>query len=126
IAAVIQATGLAAASIAEIVEGLTVDTDRMQQNIDSTQGTIYAERAMILLAPAIGRDRAHLLLEEAARLAVTQKRSLSDVLADMAEVTKHLDRAVLQQLSDAESYLGSAERFRERLLQLTPTSAKKE
>src|SRR5262249_24661993 len=72
IAAVSQATGLAAASIAEIVEGLTVDTDRMQQNIDSTQGTIYAERAMILLAPAIGRDRAHLLLEEAARLAVTQ------------------------------------------------------
>ena len=45
VAAIIQATGLAAASMAEVAEGLTVDKARMRSNIEATHGAIFAERA---------------------------------------------------------------------------------
>lgn len=126
VSAIVQATGVAAASIAEIAEGLTVDAERMRQNIDATRGTIYGEKAMMLLATAIGRDKAHHLLDQAARDSLAKKRPLADVLAEMPEVTKHLDRKALQQLTTAADYLGSAEIFRKRLLQSTQTNPKKD
>jgi 3-carboxy-cis,cis-muconate cycloisomerase len=116
VAGVVQATGLAAISMAEALEGLTVDTARMRANIDATHGTIFAERAMMLLAPHLGRDAAHKLLEEAVRKAIEQKRCLSEVLGEMAEIARLLDHAVLTDLDDPEKYLGVAEEFRTRLL----------
>ncbi len=116
VAGIVQATGLAAASMAEVLEGLTVDAARMRTNIDATHGTIFAERAMMLLAPHIGRDAAHKLLEEAVRKSIEQKRSLGDVLAEMPEVTRWLDGGTLKGLDVPENYLGVAEEFRLRLL----------
>lgn len=125
VGALIRATGVAAATIAEIAEGLTTDADCMNENIDATRGTIYAEKVMMLLASAMGRDRAHHLLEQATRDSISKKRQLADVLAEMPEVTKHLDRTALQQLTPAAKYLGSAELFRQRLLQ-SPLNSKKD
>jgi 3-carboxy-cis,cis-muconate cycloisomerase len=126
LAGIVQAAGVAAASIAEIAEGLTVDTERMRENLDATQGTIFAEKAMILLGAKIGRDKAHQVIEEATRRAVAQKQPLAEVLAAMPEVTKHLDGASLKTLSVAEDYLGSAESFRQQLLQDAHTGKKKD
>ena len=117
LAGITQLTGLAAATIAEIARGLSVDSERMTQNITQTRGTIYAEKATMLLAAKLGRDMAHRLLDHASKQAFLQKRSLPDVLAEMPEMAKHLDRDALRQLGDAESYLGSSEFFRQRLLQ---------
>jgi 3-carboxy-cis,cis-muconate cycloisomerase len=116
VAGIVQATGLAAASMAEVLEGLIVDAARMRANIDATHGAIFAERAMMLLAPDIGRDAAHKLLEEAVRKSIEQKRSLGDVLAEMPEVTRWLDGGTLKGLDVPENYLGVAEEFRLRLL----------
>ena len=116
IAAVIQTTGVAAASIREIAEGLSIDAARMRQNIAATQGTIFTEKAMIVLAGKLGREKAHKLLEDATREVVSENRPLADVLAEMPEVAKHFEKTVLEQLSDPELYLGSAEQFRLALL----------
>jgi 3-carboxy-cis,cis-muconate cycloisomerase len=126
IAAVMQATGVAAASIAEIAEGLTVDESRMRENIDATHGTIFAEKAVIVLGAALGRDVAHQLVEKAVQQAVAQGRQFAEVLAEMPDVGKRLDTATLRQLSVAEDYLGSAESFRLRLLQSPPSGSKKD
>ena len=88
----------------------------MRANIEATRGAVFAERAMMLLAETIGRDVAHKLLDEAARRSVTEGRRLRDVLADMPEVSRHLDRDTLNALEVPEQYLGSAEAFRKRLL----------
>jgi 3-carboxy-cis,cis-muconate cycloisomerase len=125
VAAIIQATGVAAASIAEIAEGLTIDAGRMHENLDATRGAIYAEKILILLTAKLGRDHAHHLLENASRAAFMQKRNLADVLAEMPDVMKHLDHAALQRLAIAEDYLGSAEIFRVRLLQPDAPDTKK-
>ena len=116
IAALMQAAGVAAASMAEVVEGLSVDEARMRANIDATYGVIFAERAMMLLGAKLGRDVAHKLLDQATRQSVTEGRHLVEVLSEIPEVTRHLDHATLERLERPEEYLGSADAFRKRLL----------
>jgi 3-carboxy-cis,cis-muconate cycloisomerase len=116
VAAIIQATGLAIHSMAEVAEGLTVNTARMQSNIEATHGAVFAEKAMLLLSPRIGRDSAHGLLEKASQEAVASGRLLSEVLGEMREVKGHLDSKALHDLENSDLYLGVAEEFRTRLL----------
>ncbi len=125
VAAVIQATGVAAASIAEIAEGITVDTARMRQNLDETRGLVFAEKAMTVLAGKLGREKAHQLLEAAVRKAIEQKRTLAEALGETPEIAKFLDKAALQRLAIAEDYLGSSESFRIALLQAPPSTPTK-
>jgi 3-carboxy-cis,cis-muconate cycloisomerase len=125
VAAVIQTTGVAAASIAEIVEGLTIDSNRMRCNLEQTRGIVFAEKAMVLLAGELGREKTRELLETAVRKAVEQKRDFADVLADIPEITKILDKAALEKLAAAEDYLGSAESFRRELLRGTDSISTK-
>lgn len=126
IAAAVQATAVAAASIAEIAEGLVVDSARMEANLDRTLGTIYAEKAMLLLAGKLGRDQAHQLLEEAASTAITERRHLADVLGEIPDVTRHLNPATIGQLEVAGDYLGSAAAFRLRQMQAALPAKKRD
>ncbi len=116
VAELMQATGVATASMAEVAEGLRVDGARMRANIEATSGVVFAERAMMLLGEKLGRDVAHKLLDEAARQSVTQGRHLYEVLGEMPEVSRHIDRETLKKIEAPEEYLGSAEAFRKRLL----------
>jgi 3-carboxy-cis,cis-muconate cycloisomerase len=124
VAAVIQSTGVAASSMAEAASGLSVDTNRMRANLEATNGLIFAERAMMLLAPIIGRDTAHKLLESAARKSVEKGKRLASVLAGIPEVKKHLNTATLRRLESPEQYLGSAEDFRKAQLSQKSVSKK--
>jgi 3-carboxy-cis,cis-muconate cycloisomerase len=116
VATVIQSTGVAISSMAEVTEGLSVDTEKMRLNIGNTDGLIFAERAMMLLGSKLGRDVAHKLLEGAARRSANENRNLAAVLADIPEVTAQLSADDLKQLEKPEQYLGSAEAFRKALL----------
>jgi 3-carboxy-cis,cis-muconate cycloisomerase len=116
VAATIQATGLAIASMAEAAEGLDVESGRMRANIDATRGAVFAERATMLLGAALGRDVAHKILEEATRRSAAEKRRLAEVLAEIPEVTRVLDSKTLCDLEKPEDYLGVAEDFRKRLV----------
>jgi 3-carboxy-cis,cis-muconate cycloisomerase len=115
ISSVIQSTGLAAAAMVEVAEGLTVNASQMRATI-ATHGFIFAERAMMLLANKLGRDVAHRLLEEATQKSRQYGLKLSHVLAEMPEVKKHIDPATLREIEIPEHYLGVAEKFRKRLL----------
>lgn len=114
--AVIQATGVAAASMAEVSEGLTVDQARMRANLAATRGVIFSERAAMLLGKKIGRAAAHRILEEAVRRSVEQDRKLSEVLGEMPEARDHVDASSLHGLDIPEHYLGAAGEFQDRLL----------
>ena len=116
VTAVVQSTGVAIASMAEVAEGLSIDVQKMRLNIENTNGAIFAERAMMLLGAKLGRDVAHKVLEVAVRRSVKESRHLATVLAETPEVTAHLGRAELEGLETPEHYLGSAEAFREALV----------
>ena len=109
------ATAMALSAMAEVAEGLTVSAARMRANVESTRGLIFAERAMMLLAGKLGREKAHHLLEQALRQSAEQQRRLADVLSGYPEVRDQIG-AALADLEDPRQYLGSAEEFRKRLL----------
>lgn len=115
IAGVVQSTGMALASIAEVVEGLVVDAARMRANIEATRGVIFAERAMMLLGASLGRDVAHKLLEQATRQSMDQGRRLVEILEEMPEITRVISVETIRGLDRPEAYLGSANEFRKRL-----------
>jgi 3-carboxy-cis,cis-muconate cycloisomerase len=115
VAAVVQSTGLAVASMAEVAEGLVVDPERMRANIQATRGVIFAERVVMMLGESLGRDAAHKLLEQAARQSVAQKRRLIEILEEIPEITAAIPLDVLRKLDTPEDYLGVAEEFRKRL-----------
>jgi 3-carboxy-cis,cis-muconate cycloisomerase len=94
---IVQAAGIAVESMAEVAEGLAVDPVRMRANIESTQGAVFAERAVMLLALKIGREAANDQVREAIR-STGQPPDLPG-------------------LRTPEEYLGSAEAFRRRLLE---------
>jgi 3-carboxy-cis,cis-muconate cycloisomerase len=126
VSAIVQSTGLAAASMAEVAEGLSVDPKRMRANIEATNGAIFAEGAAMLLGRKIGRDRADELVKSAARAAGKENRHLANVLAEMPEVSSHVDTTELKALQVPEQYLGSAELFRKAQISVRTRSEKKE
>jgi 3-carboxy-cis,cis-muconate cycloisomerase len=113
---VVQATGLAASSMAEVAEGLSVNEADMRANIEATHGSVLAERAMMLLGAKLGRDAAHKLLQAAAQRSESEERSLAEVLAEIPEAKSALDAKTLRDLDRPESYLGVAEELRESLV----------
>jgi len=115
VATVIQSTGLAAASMSEVARGLTVDKKRMSANIENTRGMIFAERASMLLKERLGRQEAHALMEEASKKSAAEKKTLSEVLAEIPEVTSAIERSIVRKIDVPKEYLGSAEEFRKAL-----------
>ena len=94
---IVQCAGVALESMAEVAWGLRVDVQRMRSNIDSTQGAVFAERAVVMFAPEAGPEAARHKVEDAIR-----------------KTGKPPD---LPGLGVPEKYLGSAEVFRRRLLE---------
>lgn len=91
-----------------MLEGLEVDAARMRANLDLTQGLVMSEAVMMGLAPHLGRERAHDLVYDICREAIRQGRPLADLLAEDAEISRHLDRAQLAALCDPANYLGQS------------------
>lgn len=116
VAGVIQSTGLAIASMAEAANGLDVDPEQMRANIAATGGTVFAEKASMLLAAKLGREPARKLVAEAARRSEDEGRTLKEVLGEIPEVTRVLGGRALRDLETPEKYLGAAEELRKRLL----------
>ena len=94
----------------------SVDSDRMRNNLDITQGLIMAEAITFALAAKISRQEAHRLVEEACQKAIAEKRSLQNVLGEDPRVTTHLPGPVLGRLFEPMSYQGAAQTFIDRLV----------
>jgi 3-carboxy-cis,cis-muconate cycloisomerase len=78
-----QLFGLASGALREargLAEGLEVDAARMRRNIEATRGLLFADAVAARLAPSLGRERAHQLIERAADRVRTSEASLADVL----------------------------------------------
>ena len=110
------ATGGALRQARFVLEGLIVDAPRMRRNLDLTGGLIVAEAVMMALAAHTGRQAAHDIVYGACRAALDKGTTLLAELERQPEVTKHLDKERLAQLTDPVNYLGSAPAMIDRLL----------
>ena len=115
-AALLEATGSAAAWLRDCLEHLDVDAERMRANLELTQGALMAERVTTALVPALGRHAAHELVQDAARAAFAADRPLAEVLAEHEDVREHLDAGALERLLDPAGYLGATGELIDRAL----------
>ncbi|GAA4395013.1 3-carboxy-cis,cis-muconate cycloisomerase [Nibrella viscosa] len=77
---IMQLTAGTVARSLELLRHLEVDEQRMAQNLEQTNGLIYAETVSLALAPTLGKAAAHELLEKATKQAIAQQKHLKDVL----------------------------------------------
>jgi len=101
-----------------LLAGLQVDEKRMRANLDITKGLIVSEAVMMGLGPHLGRQYAHDLVYDICRQVVATGRPLADLLAENAEIAKHMSRAELVKLCDPANYLGQAGEMVDRVLEL--------
>lgn len=99
--------------------GLIVDEARMAQNLAMSKGLVVAEAVMMGLAPAIGRQQAHDIVYDACRTVNEQGGTLAEALASLPAVTRYVDRAAIDRLTDPANYLGLAPQMVDRALALS-------
>jgi len=69
------------------------------------------------LAPAIGRQQAHDVVYDACRTVNEHGGTLAEALAALPAVTRHVDRATIDRLTDPANYLGLAPQMVDRALE---------
>ena len=103
-------------AIATIAQGLEVDPERMRSNLDVTLGLIVGEALVNSLSTKLSREASEIIVEEASRKAIAEKRHLSIVLPEDPRVTAHMTPGELARLFELMNYQGSAQTFIERIV----------
>ena len=68
-----------------VVEGMTVNEDRMRENLNATHGALYSQRALLALVEAgRSRDDAYRIVQEAAQRAWAERIQFRDLMAEAA------------------------------------------
>ncbi len=94
-----------------IVSGLELDPARMRSNLDLSGGLISSERVMLALGESVGRQRAHHIVHDAARIAATSDATFAEALLADPLVSEHFDRAAITHLLDPVQYVGLSEQI---------------
>jgi 3-carboxy-cis,cis-muconate cycloisomerase len=97
--------------------GLTVDRERMLKNIHALHGLVFAEAASSYLAGAIGRPKAHALLEGLTRQAAGGEQGLDQLVQEAVkadpQLAAHVDLGRLAALFDPVAAAEPARRLAE-------------
>ncbi len=108
--------GGALSAVADALESLEVDTDRMRRNLDATGGLALAERISFLLPERLSRSEAQEIVSGAAARTAVSGTSFRDEL--LADPRTGLDPSELEAALDPAGYLGSAGALVDRALSL--------
>ncbi|MCJ1306128.1 hypothetical protein MMC08_008946 [Hypocenomyce scalaris] len=102
---VVAAGGLAQARFA--LSGLSVYTQKMKENLQTTHGLIMAEAVMMELAPHLGRQNAHDMVYNACNDCIETNSGLYNCLRLNETVMSKLSEDQLKVLCDPSNYLGA-------------------
>ena len=94
------------ARVLVIARGLTVDEQRMRENLDLTGGLILAEALMLELGRHIGRQDAHDVVYEISERAFAPGSNFGQLLAADPRITEHLTSEQINNLLDPTVYTG--------------------
>ncbi len=93
----------------EIFHGLTVNRERMLENIVAAKGLIMAEPVMMALtAKGLGRQEAHEIVRSRSMVAEEKGWDLQRSLTQDPQVKNHFTKAELAKVMDPANYLGFA------------------
>ncbi len=96
--------------ILELFDGLEIHPERMSENLGLTRQLVYAEAVMMALAPHLGRQKAHDLVEAAVAEARGGK-PFFDTLRQSPGLSNVLSAADLRLIVDGEAHIEAAARM---------------
>ena len=94
--------------MAEVLEGLKVDTGAMMTNLDASRGLVYSEAVSIRLSRALGKSAAHSLVEKLSAAATDGGKTLLEVLRADAEIVNAIPENELAGLFEPQRGFGAA------------------
>jgi 3-carboxy-cis,cis-muconate cycloisomerase len=104
--------------MAALLDNLRLDPERMSQNLNRSGELLASENLMMVLAPMVGRTKAHDLVHHAVTKAVRTGASLVDVLLEEREISGRIPEAVIKDALDPARYLGLSEEIAHRMAEL--------
>lgn len=113
------ALDFALARMNRILQGLTVNSDRMRANLDASHGTVFSQAVLLaLISSGTERDAAYRIVQRAAGEIGDTGKHLRDVLAASDDCT--LDDSELDRAFDLDRYLAHAGEGVDHLAEITP------
>ena len=103
--------GLASGALADgvrLAAGMMPDTARLAANLEATSGLLYADAAASRLASALGRERAHALMEGLAGRVRHEGVSLRQAMERASELANRLSAADLDAIFDPKPSVEAA------------------
>lgn len=109
--------GAILASSKELLAGLTINKDRMYQNVSElTHGLIMSEAIMIKLGETIGRQHAHDLVYDACMDAYEQKKDIIDLLYQDKTIASAFEEEEFRNMFNVSQYVGYSNDFADQVL----------
>jgi adenylosuccinate lyase len=106
----------ALARMARIVERLTVNPDRMQENLDRTYGLVYSQRLLLLLIETgLSREAAYDTVQPLAMEAWRERRSFREIVDGAPGITAHLSPEAIADAFDPAYQIRNADAIFERV-----------
>jgi 3-carboxy-cis,cis-muconate cycloisomerase len=102
--------------VRDAVASLTIDTTRMQANLDMSGGLIMSESLTMAIASQLGRPEAQRIVKSLAERATSSVIPLHQAAREDAQVHTILSPEEIDQALDPGAYLGSTDAFIDRAL----------
>jgi len=106
-----------------LIDGLVVNTDRMQRNLASTNGLIFSGQLLLDLAAAgMLREDAYRLVQGHALRSWQDESDFEQEIQQDSEITRHLTQAQLRQTFDVQRQLRNVDAIFARVFDDIPSS----
>ena len=100
-----------------LAQNLTVDAEKMRQNLERSNYLLLAEAVVQALSSEIPRTEAYAMVKKACGVAAIEGRSLIDVVEQQFCEIAPQNEIAWQALARPENYLGQTQRFIDRVLE---------
>jgi adenylosuccinate lyase len=100
-----------------LIEGLSVDPERMLRNLEASHGLVFSGRALLAMVEAgASRERAYEITQRNALRSWDEEVDFRSLLASDADAAALLDTAALDRVFDLDSFLRHVDEIFERTL----------
>ncbi len=102
--------------MARIIENLTVNPDRMVENLDRTYGLVYSQRLLLMLIETgLSRETAYDTVQPLAMQAWSERRSFREIIEAAPGITAHLSPEAIADAFDPAYQIRNADVIFERV-----------
>jgi adenylosuccinate lyase len=109
-----------------VIEGLTVSSQRISDNINKTKGRIFAEFILeALVKKGIPRMKAYDSIQRVAFETLVDDRNFKDAIMKDPSIGEYLNKNELRTIFDANSHLAASTRIIKNVIKRTEQISKK-